>query len=82
MEIRDVLKKEVTGNFVDRIEKLNENSIPLWGKMSISQILAHCNVTYEMVFEDKHLKPRGLKKIFNENFCQKCSIRHSSKLKH
>ena len=25
--------------------------------MNVSQMLAHCNVTYELVYEDKHPKP-------------------------
>jgi hypothetical protein len=30
--------------------------------MSVDQMLAHCNVTYEMAYEDKHPKPNPLMK--------------------
>lgn len=45
-----------------RIEKLTANTQPLWGKMSVGQMLAHCNVTYEMVYESKHAKPNAFVK--------------------
>jgi hypothetical protein len=42
---------------IERINKLSQNSTPLWGKMNSAQMLAHCNVTYEMAFENIHKKP-------------------------
>jgi len=30
--------------------------------MNVGQMLAHCNVTYEFLYEDKHKKPGFLKK--------------------
>lgn len=51
---------ELTG----RINSLTPASQPQWGKMSVSQMLAHCNVSYEMVYEpDKHPKPKGFMKL-------------------
>ena len=45
---------------IARINELNSDSQPLWGKMSVDQMLAHCNVTYEYVFEpDKYKKPNA-----------------------
>ncbi|MCP4442220.1 MAG: DUF1569 domain-containing protein [Aureispira sp.] len=40
-----------------RINKLSPDSKAVWGKMNPAQMLAHCNVTYEMAYEDKHKKP-------------------------
>jgi hypothetical protein len=42
---------------INRIQRLNADSIPLWGKMAVGQMLAHCNVTYEMVYDTIHPKP-------------------------
>lgn len=42
-----------------RINKLTPESRPLWGKMSVAQMLAHVNVSYEMVFTDKHRRPNA-----------------------
>lgn len=46
-----------------RINQLSPESKPEWGKMSVDQMLAHCNVSYEMVYEDKHPKPNFLVKF-------------------
>ncbi|RQO31347.1 hypothetical protein DBR32_05125 [Taibaiella sp. KBW10] len=50
--------------FTDRMEKLNTNTQPLWGKMNATQMLAHLNVSYEMIFEPgKHPAPKGMMKV-------------------
>lgn len=35
---------------------LTSESKAIWGKMSVAQMLAHCNVAYEMAYEDIHPK--------------------------
>ncbi|WP_372755990.1 DUF1569 domain-containing protein [Mariniflexile sp.] len=57
-----------TSAVIDRISSLKPDSKPLWGKMSVDQMLAHCNVTYEMVFDDIHPKPSGFKKMMLKLF--------------
>jgi len=51
-----------TESVVARINKLNTEAKPLWGKMSVDQMLAHCNVTYEMVYDNIHPKPNAFKR--------------------
>lgn len=36
--------------------------------MSVDKMLAHCNVAYQMAFEDIHPKPNGFKKWMLKNF--------------
>jgi Protein of unknown function (DUF1569) len=48
---------------IQRINKLSSSTQGLWGKMSVDQMLAHCNVTYEMAYEDKHPKPNVFMKF-------------------
>lgn len=56
-------------NYIDRINQLTPFSDPKWGKMSVDQMLAHCNVTYEMVYEpQKHKTPSGIVKFILKNF--------------
>lgn len=43
-----------------RIAALTPESRPLWGKMSVSEMLAHVNVAYEMVYTDKHPRPNPI----------------------
>lgn len=62
--MKNYFDKEITSEIINRINLLNNNSQPLWGKMSVSQMLAHCNVTYELVYENKNPKPN-----FSRKYC-------------
>jgi hypothetical protein len=53
---------------VDRINALEASSKAQWGAMSADQMLAHCNVTYEMAYEDKHKKPNAFTKLMLKLF--------------
>jgi len=59
---------------VDRIDKLTPQSQPIWGKMTVSQMLAHCSVSYEMVYEDKHPKPNAFAKLFIKAFVKNAVV--------
>lgn len=62
--MENIFNKQVTNSVIERINQLNETSQPQWGKMNVAQMLAHCSVTYEYVFEEgKYNKPKGLKKL-------------------
>ena len=60
--MKNIFTKQVTQEVIERIENLSANSQPNWGKMSVGQMLAHCCVTYEMVYTDKHPKPNAFTK--------------------
>lgn len=65
MAFPNIFSKETSGQVIDRINRLNATSQANWGKMNVAQMLAHCNVTYEMVYDDIHPKPNAfLKFIF------------------
>ena len=66
--MKNIFKAEVTNEVIERINKLEPITRPQWGKMSADQMLAHCNVTYEMAFEDKHKKPNGFTKLMLKLF--------------
>ncbi|WP_445733798.1 DUF1569 domain-containing protein [Mariniflexile sp.] len=57
-----------TNAVIQRINNLKPETPPLWGKMSVEKMLAHCNVTYEMALEDMHTKPSGFKKTMLKLF--------------
>lgn len=59
---------------MNRIYKLNADSKPLWGKMSVAQMLAHCNVSYELVYDNKHPRPGGFKKFLLRLFVKKLVV--------
>ena len=57
--MKNIFSKEVTEELAIRIEALTPETNRIWGKMTVAQMLAHCNVTYEMVYTDKHPKPNS-----------------------
>ncbi|MFK5972431.1 MAG: DUF1569 domain-containing protein [Flavobacteriaceae bacterium] len=55
---------------IGRINALTPKIQNLWGKMNVSQMMAHCNVAYELVYEDKHPKPKGFQKFMIKLFAK------------
>jgi Protein of unknown function (DUF1569) len=71
MALPNIFSKEVSDNIIERINKLTNNTQAQWGKMNVSQMLAHCNVTYEMAYEDIHPKPNFFMKFILKSFIKK-----------
>ena len=63
MALPNIFSIEESNKLIGRVNNLSETSNPTWGKMSVAQMLAHCNVTYEMAFEDIHPKPNAFVKF-------------------
>jgi hypothetical protein len=42
--MENLFQPSVANDILSRIEKLNAHSQPLWGKMNVAQMLAHCSV--------------------------------------
>jgi len=59
MPLPNIFTKSVTNELIQRLNNLKPDTKPKWGKMNVDQMLAHCNVTYEMTFEDIHPKPNA-----------------------
>jgi hypothetical protein len=57
--VKSIWKPEDVKEMVKRIDTLGPDTRPKWGTMSVGQMLAHCNVSYELVYEDKHPKPNA-----------------------
>jgi hypothetical protein len=68
MALPDIFTKEVSDKIISRINSLQPNTSAKWGTMNVAQMLAHCNVTYEMLYEDKHKKPNGFTKFLLKAF--------------
>jgi hypothetical protein len=66
--MKNAFNQNDTAEFISRIEKLTATSKPNWGKMDIEKMLAHCNVTYEMVYDNIHSKPNTFKKLILKLF--------------
>lgn len=71
MALPNIFTKDVSESIVQRINQLKPDTPAQWGKMNVAQMLAHCNVTYEMVYENKHPKPNFLMKLLLKSFVKK-----------
>lgn len=67
--MKNVFDKQISDELISRIQKLQPTTLPLWGKMSVDQMLAHCNVTYQFTYEtEKFKKPNALKRFLLKTF--------------
>jgi hypothetical protein len=57
MALPNIFTKEVSEGVIDRINHLTNNTQAKWGKMTVSQMLAHCCVSYEYVYDNNYKKP-------------------------
>ncbi len=72
--MKNVFDKVTVDELLDRIDKLSSGSQALWGKMNVAQMLAHCNVSYELVYENKHPKPNFLMKFILKTFVKNAVV--------
>lgn len=71
MALPNIFTKSVSDNTIQRINTLNPDTPANWGKMTVDQMLAHCNVAYEMVYENKHPTPNFFMKFILKAFVKK-----------
>ena len=71
--MKNIFEKSVTEEVISRIENLTPETQPQWGKMDVSQMLAHLSVSYEFVYTDKHdsTKATGFKRFMIKLFAKK-----------
>lgn len=61
--MKSVFNQNDVNDIIARINALSINTQPQWGKMNVAQMLAHCNVAYEMAFENNHPKAGFFKRL-------------------
>jgi hypothetical protein len=66
--MKNVFDANDVKEIIERINQLEHTTKGLWGKMTVSQMLAHNNVTYEFVYDDIHPAPNALKKFMLKLF--------------
>jgi hypothetical protein len=73
--IKNIFDKHISDEIINRIQQLNPTTQPNWGKMSVDQMLAHCNVTYKYTYEPEQFKkPNFLMKLMLKNFVKKIVV--------
>lgn len=70
----DIFLNETTRALHQRIDKLTPETQPLWGKMSVDQMLAHCCTPYEHALGERNDGPSAIMKILLRLFFKKSMI--------
>lgn len=76
--MKNAFIKTDTEDFINRINQLTPETKALWGKMDVSQMLSHCNVTYEFLYDDIHPKPNAFMKLILKLFVKKMVVNEKS----
>lgn len=69
--MKNIFDPEVTAELISRINQLQADTKPRWGKMSVDQMLAHCCVAYDMAYTDKYPKPNPVMRFLLKAFVKK-----------
>lgn len=65
----NLFDEKTLNDTLQRIDKLNATTKPHWGKMNSAQMLAHCSVAYEFVYEPERFPPlKGFPKFLVKVF--------------
>jgi hypothetical protein len=64
--MKSVLDKTTRDELINRINTLNESSMPQWGKMNVYQVLKHCVLAEEMYLGKKEYKRSFLGRLFGK----------------
>ena len=70
MTIRNLFTPQGLEETIARVERLTPDTQPGWGKMNAAQMLAHCNVAYEIEYTDKHPRPNPIARFFIKLFAK------------
>jgi hypothetical protein len=65
--MKNVFNQTDAAELINRINQLRPDTERRWGKMTVAQMLAHCNVSYEMVYENIHPRPGAFMKFILKN---------------
>lgn len=68
--MKNVFETNTTNELISRINQLSPSSPALWGKMNVAQMLAHCCVSYEMVYDNIHKAPNFFMKLMLRLFAK------------
>jgi hypothetical protein len=77
MKIQNIYSQEVADQFTSRINNLSANTPNQWGKMDVSQMMAHCNVSYEMAFNESYPKSGTFLRFILKNLAKKGLVNDS-----
>jgi hypothetical protein len=65
--MKSIFDKNVRFEVITRINSLNKNSEPLWGKMTVTQMVKHCAICEEYYYGNIKVERSSLGIIVGEN---------------
>jgi hypothetical protein len=72
--MENIFDQQVVEQVVQRIQQLQPQTPAQWGKMNVAQMLAHCNVSYELVYDNIHPRSGPFKKFLLKLFVKKATV--------
>lgn len=72
--MQNIFENKGAEELINRIEALTPETKAQWGKMSVDQMLAHCNVAFDMAYTDKYPKAGGFKKFMLKMFVKNAVV--------
>ncbi len=61
--MKNIFEEEVYKEILARIDSLSHETQPQWGKMDVGQMLAHCSVTYDGIYDNNQPPVKGFKRF-------------------
>ena len=58
----------ITQQMLDRLENVQADTVPVWGKMNAPQMLAHLNVAYDITYGQVAVKYNAITRFFLRKF--------------
>jgi hypothetical protein len=57
MDLPSIFESSTTFSLHERINSLTPQTVPIWGKMNVGQMLSHCQVIYQQILGENKQKP-------------------------
>lgn len=67
MQLSNIYSQAGSQTLINRINQLTPTTDAKWGKMNVSQMMAHCNVSFEMGHNDSFKKSSGFLRFILKN---------------
>jgi hypothetical protein len=64
--MKSIYSPDDNQKFIERINKLTEDSKPIWGKMSVNEMLAHCHCPMDVALGNLNLKANFVMRILGK----------------
>lgn len=66
--MKNIFHPEVVQELIERINSLSPEHTPRWGIMRVDQMMAHCSVAYEMVYDKNYPKSNWFMRFILKTF--------------